>query len=251
MARPEIPIDPRTGPEAVFAVELRQLREHAGLTYRVLAHRGHCSYGALCEAARGHRLPTWEVTKAFVKGCAGDEQQWRARWQAAAEVKGNSGTATAPKGDGDEVAALSDSSNVRERLPGGDVPPLSSIMSPQDFHLALRALRTRAGNPSLRVLSVSARKHGDRVLPRSTLADALARTDRLPSLEIVEAFLSACDVQATEVEAVKSAWARVTYALQRDSMPGSTRWRWQDSCPYLGWQHSTRTRLRSSTAVSV
>ncbi|MGH3807454.1 MAG: AAA family ATPase [Pseudonocardiaceae bacterium] len=233
MARPEIPIDPRTGPEAAFAVELRQLREHAGLTYRGLAQLGHCSYGALCEAARGHHLPTWEVTKAFVKGCAGDEQQWHARWQAAdAEVKRNSGTATAPVDDGGEKAAPSESSTVRKPLPNGDVPPLSSITSPQDFHLALKALRTRAGNPSLRSLSVSARKHGDRVLPRSTLADALAHTDRLPSLEIVEAFLSACDVQGTEVDAVKSAWARVAYALQRDSMPRTTRW--QDGCPYLG-----------------
>lgn len=71
--------------------------------------------------------------------------------------------------------------------------------------MALRALRSRAGNPSLRDLSVSARKNGDHVLPRSTLADALARTDRLPSLEIVEAFLSACDVPAAEVDVVKSA----------------------------------------------
>jgi hypothetical protein len=66
VARPEIPIDSRTGPQAAFAVELR---EHAGLTYRVLAQRAHCSYGVLCEAARGHRLPTWQVTKAFVEGC--------------------------------------------------------------------------------------------------------------------------------------------------------------------------------------
>jgi conflict system STAND superfamily ATPase len=144
----------------------------------------------------------------------------------------DSSTATAPGDDGGAVAAPSDSTDVRERLTSGDVPPLSFITSLQDFHLALRELRTLAGNPSLRNLSVSTRKNGDHVLPRSTLADALARTDRLPSLEIVEAFLSACDVQATEVDAWKSAWARVAYLLQRDSMPGST-W-WQDSCPYRG-----------------
>ncbi|MGH3753789.1 MAG: helix-turn-helix domain-containing protein [Pseudonocardiaceae bacterium] len=243
MARPEIPIDPRTGPQAAFAVELRQLRELAGVTYRELAQRAHCSHGALCEAARGQRLPTWEVTQAFVKGCGGDLQQWQARWQAAAAGGAGSGTATAPGGadpgtatapggGGGAVAVPSDSPGAREHLPTGDVPPLSSLTSPQDFHLALRALRARAGNRSLRDLSVSARKNGDHTLARSTLADALAHPDRLPSLEIVAAFLSACDVPATEVDAWKSAWARVAYLLQRDSMPGGTRW--QDSCPYRG-----------------
>ena len=141
-------------------------------------------------------------------------------------------TATAPGSDGSEVTAPSDSSDVREHLPSSGAPPLSSIKSLENFHLALRELRTRAGNPSLRDLSVSAQKNGDHVLPRSTLADALAHTDRLPSLEIVEAFLSACDVPVTEVEPWKSAWARVAYLLQRDSMPGSARW--QDNCPYRG-----------------
>lgn len=89
MARPEIPIDPRTGPQAAFAVELRKLRELAGLTYRELAQHAHYSYGALCEAARGRQLPTWEVTKAFVAGCEGDQQQWRARWEAAAAEMGS------------------------------------------------------------------------------------------------------------------------------------------------------------------
>ncbi|MGH3771879.1 MAG: helix-turn-helix domain-containing protein, partial [Pseudonocardiaceae bacterium] len=112
MGRPEISIDPSTGPEAAFAVELRQLRELAGVTYRALAQRAHCSYGALCEAAGGRRLPTWEVTQAFVKGCAGDEQQWRARWEAAA-AEADSSTATAPADGGGEIATPSGSSDGR------------------------------------------------------------------------------------------------------------------------------------------
>ena len=88
MARPEIPIDSHTGPQAAFAVELRQLRELAGVTYRELAQRAHYSYGALCAAARGHRLPTWQVTKAFVEGCGEDPQKWEARWKAVATEMG-------------------------------------------------------------------------------------------------------------------------------------------------------------------
>jgi WD40 repeat protein/transcriptional regulator with XRE-family HTH domain len=233
MARPEIPIDPRTGPLAEFAVEVRQLRARADVTYRELAQRAHCSASALSQAASGRRLPTWEVTRAFVEGCGGNQQQWQVRWQAvAAEIGVDSNTTTSPRRDDDEAAAPSDSSDLRENLPSGDMPALGSITSPQDFHLALRALRTQAGNPSLRDLSVLARKHGDHILPRSTLADALTRTDRLPSLDIVEAFLSACDVPAAEVDDWKSVWVRVAFLLQRDSMPGMARW--QGECPYPG-----------------
>ena len=101
MARPEIPIDPRTGPLAEFAVELRQLRELADVTYRELAQRAHCSASALSQAASGRRLPTWEVTRAFVDGCGGNQQQWRVRWQAvAAEIGVDSNATTAPGRDG-------------------------------------------------------------------------------------------------------------------------------------------------------
>ncbi len=81
MARPETPINPGGGPLAEFAVELRRLRKHAGVTYRQLAQRAHCSPSALCQAASGRKLPTWEVTRGFVEGCGGDQQQWRDHWQ--------------------------------------------------------------------------------------------------------------------------------------------------------------------------
>ncbi|WP_344263919.1 helix-turn-helix domain-containing protein [Actinomadura napierensis] len=58
---------------AEFAQELRNLRELAGLTYRELAQRAHFSLGALSTAAQGKRVPSWEVTQAYVRGCGGDE----------------------------------------------------------------------------------------------------------------------------------------------------------------------------------
>jgi transcriptional regulator with XRE-family HTH domain len=65
-----------------FAEELRRLRERAGLTLRELADRTHWSATVLCDATRGLKLPTWEVTRAYVTACGGDLQEWYPRWKA-------------------------------------------------------------------------------------------------------------------------------------------------------------------------
>jgi hypothetical protein len=70
------------GPLRDFALGLRDLRVHApgSPTYRELARRAHYSASVLSVAAAGHRLPTWDVTLAFVTACDGDVDQWRERW---------------------------------------------------------------------------------------------------------------------------------------------------------------------------
>jgi WD40 repeat protein len=78
-------VHPQVGALAQLAVELRRLREAAGRpSYRALARQANYSPTMLSEAASGRRLPTLEVTLAYVQACGGDEQQWRRRWQAAA-----------------------------------------------------------------------------------------------------------------------------------------------------------------------
>lgn len=68
-----------------LAWELRKLRELAGTpSYRSLAKRAHYSVSTLAEAAQGRRLPTLEVTLAYVEACGGDREEWAARWQEAA-----------------------------------------------------------------------------------------------------------------------------------------------------------------------
>jgi len=68
-------------PLAQFAEDLRQLRHRAGdISYRDLAKRAQMSPAALSQAASGRKLPTWNVTRAFVRGCDGDVQVWRERW---------------------------------------------------------------------------------------------------------------------------------------------------------------------------
>ncbi|MGH8931953.1 MAG: hypothetical protein ACRDZO_15360 [Egibacteraceae bacterium] len=86
MGRPERLINPEDGPVQRFAVQLRELRQATGRpSYRQLAKRAHYSVTALSEAAGGERLPTLAVTLAYVEACGGDQDEWRARWQAVAE----------------------------------------------------------------------------------------------------------------------------------------------------------------------
>ncbi|MEV7969642.1 helix-turn-helix domain-containing protein [Sphaerisporangium sp. NPDC088356] len=89
MPRPERPLDPSEGPVQQFATELRKLREEAGNpSYRELAGIAHFSKATLSAAASGHRLPTWEVARAYVQACNGDLDEWRIRWRKAREQLG-------------------------------------------------------------------------------------------------------------------------------------------------------------------
>ncbi|MFI6030777.1 nSTAND1 domain-containing NTPase [Amycolatopsis magusensis] len=68
-----------------FAADLRELRKNAGSPpYRELARRSHFSSTTLSDAAGGRRLPSLEVTLAYVRACGGDAEQWEQRWRAAA-----------------------------------------------------------------------------------------------------------------------------------------------------------------------
>ncbi|UUU23082.1 nSTAND1 domain-containing NTPase [Streptomyces sp. DSM 40750] len=86
MGRPEKPEDPSAGPVQEFASELRRLREAVpgGLTYRRMAAKAGYSSVALSTAAQGKKLPSLEVTLAYVAACGGageDLQEWERRWR--------------------------------------------------------------------------------------------------------------------------------------------------------------------------
>lgn len=86
MGRRERPLDPTEGAVARFAYELRKLRqETGGLTYRAMAARAHYSTATLAQAAAGDRLPSLQVTLAYVAACGGDPDEWERRWHQAAE----------------------------------------------------------------------------------------------------------------------------------------------------------------------
>jgi Protein of unknown function (DUF2690) len=73
---------PRNERLAAFVADLAQLRREAGQpSLRTMSHVGHYSHTALSSVLSGTRLPSLELTVAFVRACGGDEAAWRARWQ--------------------------------------------------------------------------------------------------------------------------------------------------------------------------
>lgn len=81
-------VDERQRRIGAFAAELYQLRVSAGTpSFRKIASLSGCiSHTTLAEAEKGLRLPSWETTREFVKGCQGDEADWRGRWEKAKEA---------------------------------------------------------------------------------------------------------------------------------------------------------------------
>lgn len=78
----------RSAAVSAFAEHLRAVREAAGTpSYRAMAARSRAiSHTTLHEAARGHRLPTWETVREYVRACDADLEAARTAWDAAHHV---------------------------------------------------------------------------------------------------------------------------------------------------------------------
>ncbi|GLZ29034.1 hypothetical protein Lesp02_12240 [Lentzea sp. NBRC 105346] len=95
MPRAERPLDSDGSSLTDFAGDLRKLREQAGApTYRELAGRAHFSASSLAEAAGGRKLPTLDVTLAYVGACGGDTTSWERRWKELSEELSGNGVAS-------------------------------------------------------------------------------------------------------------------------------------------------------------
>jgi hypothetical protein len=82
MGRPEKPLNAKGNPIVAFANDLRELRRRAGEpSYREMARCALFSPSVLSSAASGRRLPTLQVTLAFVDACGGDRVAWEGRWR--------------------------------------------------------------------------------------------------------------------------------------------------------------------------
>jgi hypothetical protein len=67
---------------AAFVADLERLRRDAGQpSLRKMSETVHYSHTALSSVLSGTRLPSQDLTLAFVRACRGDEDVWRARWQ--------------------------------------------------------------------------------------------------------------------------------------------------------------------------
>ncbi|MEV8092763.1 helix-turn-helix transcriptional regulator [Kitasatospora sp. NPDC085879] len=118
MARRPRPVDPADGPVQAFAHDLRLVRERAGNpTYRVLAERAGFGATTLSDAAGGVRLPSLEVTQAYVGACGGNVDEWTRRWNDLDRDLARGATAPAPERAAEEPADRT----APESAPGQDV----------------------------------------------------------------------------------------------------------------------------------
>lgn len=124
--RPESSVDPEAGPIQAFASGLRQLRVTADLTYRQLGKATNYAPHTLSRAADGTRLPSRELTRAFVTACGGDPEEWELRRRAVerwldAQTSGEDGTPPSGPGPGTRLPTLSQS-NASRPAPSGEDP---------------------------------------------------------------------------------------------------------------------------------
>ena len=184
--RPEQPLDTGTGALRELADDLRRLRSDR--TYRELAAQTGLSIATLRTAASGQHLPTWKVTRDFTTACSGDEDTSRKLWEDACVAAGR------PIPDDYHLPA------------GPPVPVRKEVTNAAQLVDMMRRLRRWAGNPSLAELNN--RADGYHLLPPSTVSDML-RSQRLPRLELVLAFVRACGLDDDQVAAWKTAWTEL------------------------------------------
>ncbi|WP_405822304.1 helix-turn-helix domain-containing protein [Streptomyces sp. NBC_01390] len=182
---------------------LRALRQRAGLTYRQMSELTERPWVAgptysavtLCRADSGAALPRQQVVETYAQVCGATRREARLRWERAAV--------------GAESAA------------GGPQPQpipragrrLELVYHPAHLLEAMHQVRLAAGQPSLREMQRRARELGAGPLPRSTVADVLAGL-RMPSEDLLIAYVRACGHHDQHVVQWRGAWARAVNAEQ-------------------------------------
>lgn len=84
---------------AAFVADLERLRRDAGQpSLRRMSQTCHYSHTALSSVLSGMRLPSQELTLAFVQACGGDEEAWRVRWEREHALLCGTGTANGHRG---------------------------------------------------------------------------------------------------------------------------------------------------------
>ncbi|MFJ9682572.1 hypothetical protein ACIRP2_31645 [Streptomyces sp. NPDC101194] len=183
--RQESSIDPAHGPQALFAQQLRDLRKTCGSpTYRELASwtrkiRTPYSDTTLSSAARGHELPSWDVTSAFVRACLSyakasgeqieaDVSTWASRWR-------NAKAELSPDGPPSLPSQESEESRQESEEPGEETPTTLTEAPPvaPDARARLRTSGKKVGWALVGIAVVAAAVLVGRFMaaPKSATAD--------------------------------------------------------------------------------
>lgn len=184
-----------TGPLGRFAAELVELKDTVpGTTYRSMAHRCNFSHAVLAEAARGRKLPTWEVVKAFVTALGANEEEvrdWEKFWaQTRDEMVGQHrrvGGLDVVIPVGAPAADTAAAGVGRGRLrpvtpdlvePARTLPRPEAVRTYDDLLHELAVLRIHAGQPSLNGIregmrQFAVRRGRDTTVGKSTLSEIL------------------------------------------------------------------------------
>ncbi|WP_194923588.1 protein kinase domain-containing protein [Catenulispora pinisilvae] len=199
MGRPEEAVASE-GPLAEFARDLRALRHATGqIPYRDLGRLARYSPSALSTAVSGRKLPTIELTLAFVRACGGtadDVRTWEQRWHEVNESLGRPGRA--PR--------RPPPTSLTRRFADADPTNARNVVQ---FVGQMHKLKIGSGQLTLRDIERRARDAGQS-LPTSTLCDAL-KGDRLPQWRVVEAFVIACGDEEA-LDRWHEAWTRLAMA---------------------------------------
>ncbi|MEU5254605.1 helix-turn-helix domain-containing protein [Streptomyces longwoodensis] len=197
MGRSETPV-PQSAEFYELAEWLRSQRRRSGLTYRRMAQlieqnriaEPGCSPVTLLRADRGTLLPRRQVVEAYAQVCGASLREARQQWGRAAR------RADPDRGGHGQVSALAPSGRR-----------LEFVYHPAHLLEAMHRVRLAAGQPSLRELQKRARELGTTPLPRSTVADVLAGL-RMPSEDLLVAYVRACGEQGSLIPHWRHAWAR-------------------------------------------
>ncbi|MEU0557452.1 helix-turn-helix domain-containing protein [Dactylosporangium sp. NPDC006015] len=180
---------------------MRERRIDAGTpTYRVMSTRAHYSPAALSQAAAGRRLPTWDVTRAFLSACNTPElelRRWQDRWEEVNQAV-RPDTAILPTTQVN-ISATSPTTAMQLRY----------VTDLADFRDLLSALRRERRLSLRQVADLSAGK-----LSKTTISDMLVGKITLRA-EMVEAYLTACGLPTSDITEWSTVLRRLTFQHKR------------------------------------
>ncbi|MEV4364583.1 helix-turn-helix domain-containing protein [Nonomuraea sp. NPDC049625] len=227
------------GPVGVFAQKLRDRMDAVTppTTFRRLAAKVWCSHALLAEACAGKKLPTWQVTEAFVHACGATDEEvaaWHSEWeqtqQAAGQLRRKLGEADVVVPTRSRTGQAIRAGRLRPVKPDL-ASPLASVPAPEaaqtfdDLIYQTRVLKIAVGNPSLRVLSAWLRRNGGYHSP-SSLSEAFTGR-RPPSFELFKAVVEGL----------------ISYGVERNGMERQDEWMsvrgWTEA-----WSRAEYNRLR-------